>query len=158
MLASDSTMQVTEGPAGVVRMIETDVPTDVLKIRIDHISFDNGQPGGPRPTNSPNIALLYITGTPEIKSFMQSNDAVWPYGGIIGDSIPKVPTTLSPEERSHILGPLDNVTFAEAMDYVLGHFPGIWIYENCPRTKSRQRMIYFRFYQLERTGSSVTVQ
>jgi hypothetical protein len=40
IFAQDSYMQVTQEPNGTIRMVETDVPHDLLDLPIRHISFD----------------------------------------------------------------------------------------------------------------------
>jgi hypothetical protein len=84
---------------------------------------------------------------------MKAQDIEWPFvGEIIG--ILGTPQLSAP----HIAGAMDNLTFSEAMDHILNAFPGTWIYENCPGTDKRNRIVYFRFYRLQETGSGETVQ
>jgi hypothetical protein len=42
MLTDDPAMQVVQIPDGTIRMIESGVPTDLLNVRIGHISFEVG--------------------------------------------------------------------------------------------------------------------
>ena len=69
-----------------------------------------------------------------------------PLSGIFGKTPP-------PPGVPHISGHLNNVTFSEAMDYVLQAFPGIWIYENCPRSHTKKRRVYFHFFYLQKLGT-----
>jgi len=159
MFADDPAMQVTRDPDGTIRMIERGVPTDILNVGISYIPFDNGQAGGPRPIYGGNVALSYILGAPEVELFMKAHHIEWPFPvfGPISDFSDAVPPAVPPDVP-HLWGPLDHVTFSGAMDYVLKAFPGIWIYENCPRSAAKKRVVYFRFYHLEKTGSGPIVQ
>lgn len=150
MFAHDPAMRVTQDPDGTIRMIERGVTTDILNVRISHIPFESGEPPAPRPIYGGNIALSHILGAPEVKLFMDTHHIEWPFpvfapiSGIFDVVPPEVP---------HLSGPLDNVTFSEAMDHVLETFPGIWIYENCPRSATRKRLVYFHFFYLQKLGT-----
>ncbi len=141
MLADDPAMQVTQDPDGTIRMVESGVATDILSVKIARIPFRGGQPPAPRPVYNPNAALMHIFAAPEVELFVKAHDIEYPHG-VIGTAIPGTPRPSAP----HISGPLDNVTFAEAMDHILKTFPGIWVYENCPRTDRKKRFVYFGFY------------
>ncbi len=106
-------------------MIESDVPRDLLDVRISHISFKDydGQDG----VWSPKQARRIIEHSPEVRAFMQSHKIAWALDAeylndISGGRSPKLP---------HVSGDLFDVTVAEALDYVSESFPGLWIYENC---------------------------
>jgi hypothetical protein len=138
LFADNPGIRVTQDPDGTIRMVERSVQIDILHLRIRHISFD-------RDAYDPNVAAEYIVSTPEIKLFMKSHDMQWPFGGggagswIAGEIPPTAP---------HISSSMDNVTLSEAMDRVLKTFPGLWIYQNCPASNTRKRIIYFEFYEL----------
>jgi hypothetical protein len=46
LFSSDPWMQVTQGPNGRIRMVETDVPTDLLDVTISHLSFKPAEMAG----------------------------------------------------------------------------------------------------------------
>ena len=48
-------------------------------------------------------------------------------------------------DTPHISGELNNVIVSQALDQVLKTFSGLWIYENCPRGKTKQ-VVFFRFH------------
>lgn len=151
IFGDDPAMHVTQEPVGTIRMVEIGVPTDFLNIRISHISFDNNG-AGPSSAYNPNIALRAIVGTPEVVAFMHTHDIQWPFSGSgIGAS------SESSSDLPHVSGSLENVTLSQALDHVLKTFPGIWVYENCPKTANRSRLVYLRFYHLRRVGSAVLV-
>lgn len=153
MFQDNPAMQVTQDSDGTIRMVESDVATDILGVKITHISFGEKSDGSDF-AYSAWTALHSILNTPEFKLFMETHDIELPFGG--GGP---VSFNLSPPKNTpHISGPLDNATFSEAMDYILKTFPGLWIYENCPKTSTRKRTVYFRFYHLQNTGSGMIVQ
>jgi hypothetical protein len=148
ILADDAAMRVMQNPEGTIRMIESGVPTDLLNIRISHISFENNENTG---VYAPNAALRFILSAPEVVAFMKAHDIEWPFAIEGGSGI----AGAWPPEFPHISGSLDDVTLSQALDHVLKTFPGIWMYENCPRTDQKNRVVYFRFFFLRRLGSSV---
>ena len=152
MLADDLAMQVTQDPVGIIRMIESGVPTDLLNIRIGHISFEDNVHND---IYTANDAMRFILWAPEVVAFMKARDIEWPN---IPDIFPGVLTPSWPPESPHISGSLDNVTVSEALDYVLRTFPGIWFYENCPQSNKKGRAVYFRFYHLRKIGTSAFVE
>jgi len=46
-----------------------------------------------------------------------------------------------------ISGELNNVTLADALDYVLKTFPGFWLYQDC-ESLDGQRLVYFGLFPL----------
>jgi hypothetical protein len=144
VFADDPEMRVTQEPNGMIRMAETDVPSDLLNVRISHISFevDPKHPGGLGDILwDPRGALLRILSTPEVVAFRRARDIgpfepEWLFGSFANPS-PKLP---------RISGDLNDVTLSQALDYVLRTFPGLWIYENCASQKYK-REVFFAFYQ-----------
>jgi hypothetical protein len=135
MFADDLKMQVTQEPDGTVRMFETDVPTDLLNIKIRHITFD--VPGA----HGPNLAIRVILSTPEVETFRKAHK--------IG---PFSKTSLLPSDADRnnpsVSGSLDDVTVFQALDYIFKTFSGFWIYGNCPNGgKGNERDVYFWFYR-----------
>lgn len=134
MFADDPKMQVTQESDGTIRMVESDVPRDLLEVRITHISFTDGY--------DPLSATQKIVHAPEVQSFMKAHDIWWPSdaGGIRGGNSGPSPGL------PHMSGDLDNVNVSQALDYVLKTFPGFWVYENCPSEKTK-RVVFFWFFQ-----------
>jgi hypothetical protein len=135
MFADDPKMRVTQEPGGTIRMIETDVPSDLLDVKISHISFTVHAPAN--VGNGANSALILILSTPEVKAFRKAHNI-----GPLGDAFP-APGNSGSGRRAY--GELDNVTVSQALDYVLQIFPGILIYENC-LTEEGGRSVFFNFY------------
>ncbi len=173
MFADNPAMQVTQDKDGTIRMIEKGVPTDILNIWINRIPFGDGEAGDrDRPIYSAYIAQMRVLGTPEVESFMKAHkhEIEWPFpaygalSGILCDmTLPDVPYVREHQQAiipcktqtdaPHISEPLYDVTFSEAMDYILKTFPGIWIYENCPRSHTKKRRVYFHFFYLQKLGT-----
>ncbi|MDR3411510.1 MAG: hypothetical protein P4L87_11305 [Formivibrio sp.] len=140
--ASDPLMHVTQDTDGTIRMIERGVPADVLKFKVGHISFVNERGG----IYNANAALNFLLWSPDMKNFMETHNIRLPFeGGPISALFGSKPTAVDPP---HIYGDLDNVSVADSLDRILKVFPGLWIYENCPQTNKRRRIVYFRFYSL----------
>jgi len=139
-------------------MNESGVPTDLLNIRISRILFESYGANGQRGIYTANAALGVILQAPEVIAFMKAHDIGGPFDSSAGSG-GAVPGNASawPPELPHISGSLDNVTLSEALDRVLKTFPGIWIYENCPQSGKKNRVVYFRFLSLQKIGSRVFV-
>jgi len=175
IFADDPAMRVTQHADGTIRMIEKNVPTDILNVRIGHILFGSDGSG----VYSANSALELILSSPEINLYMKAHDINLPHENfrfisfesnaitirdlphIEGTTVtapPEMPAVgTNPDWVTHIEGSLDNVTFSETMDHIVKTFPGIWLYENCPRSDTRKRIVLFRFLHLEDTILGVIV-
>ena len=150
LFADDSAMQIRQDPSGLIRMNEVGVPKDILNIRISHISFESD---GQNALYNPNDALRAILQTSEVATFIRSHAIRSPNAmeAVTGS------TGRWPAQWPHISGSLNNVTMEQALDHVLKTFPGIWLYEDCPKADKRNRVAYFRFFFLRKIGSSTPV-
>jgi hypothetical protein len=118
LFSKDPWMQVTQEPNGLIRMVETDVPTDLLDVTISHVSFKETENLG-----GPNNALLLVLSAPEVKAYRKEHN-IGPFSDLWigpGDS----------SSKQRVSGDLYNVTVRQALDYILQFYPGFWIYENC---------------------------
>ncbi len=138
MFADDPKMHVTQDANGMIRMVESDVPRDLLDVRISHISFKDydGRDG----VWNPRQARRMLEHAPEVQAFLRANvrwasDAEY-INDVSGGRSPNFP---------HVSGDLNDVTLAEAMDYVLKSFPGFWVYENC-RWEDGTRVVFFEIF------------
>ena len=137
MFANDSKMQVAQEPNGIVRMFETDVPRDLLEIKIHHISFDVPD------FNGPNMAIRLILSAPEVKKFRKAHKI-----GSFSDSDLYIGSSDSGPSYPRVSGRLDNVTVSQALDHIFQTYSGFWMYGNCPNGgKSHERTVYFFFYK-----------
>lgn len=136
MFANDEKMQVTQDPDGTIRMREADVPRDLLNVKIAHISFDDEQKKGD-PMYSPRMVLNFITNAPEVQIFMKNHS--------IGQPSLVVNEPVAPG-GPQAKGELNNVTLAEALNYMLKTFRGLLVYENCPGDTKSNRRVVFAFY------------
>jgi hypothetical protein len=66
MFADDMKMRVTQDSDGKIRMVETDVPKDLLEVKIHHLSF-------PSDYHSGAMVLQAILHTPEVIDFVGHN-------------------------------------------------------------------------------------
>ena len=137
MFADDPTMQVTQDASGLIRMVEADVPRDLLNVRINHLSFDPRREGD--PVGNPFWGRGVIFSSPEVIDFMRSQN-------IDPGVVPWAVELSSIPGPKRIHGGLDNVTVSQALDYVLQTFPGLWIYENCGVTNGKLG-VSFTFYE-----------
>lgn len=135
MFADDPNMKVIQEPGGIVRMFETDVPRDILEIKIHHISFDVPDAHGP------NMAIRVILASPEVERFRKAHK-IGPFSEFF-----RVPSDAGDHNPS-VSGTLDNVTVSQALDYIFKTYSGFWMYGNCPNGgKSAERAVYFWFYR-----------
>lgn len=136
MFAHDSKMLVTQEPSGLIRLAENDVPTDMLDVRIHHISFDD-QVIGTDLFNGPIMAMRSILLAPEVQAFATEHKI----GPIFSRRIPG-----NIAYGRHARGELNDVSVSQALDYLLRTFPGYWIYGNCTNDAG-QREVYFWFIE-----------
>lgn len=155
MFAHNTTMQVAQDPNGTIRMVQRGIPKDILNVKIAQVSFETGRPPARRPIYAAIVALASVFETPEIKRFMKEQHIKGPLFGLVGALPPSEPPPNVPYMSA---APLDNVTFAQALDYILKFFPGIWVYKNCPKTAKSDRTVVVGFYRLQKSGAGWIVQ
>jgi len=136
MFADDPRMRVTQERDGKIRMIETNAPQDLLNVKIRHLTFQAGV-----MSHGPRMALRAILMTPEVIAFRREH-SIGPLAEFTGGGF-SVPGDCC-SGRS-VMGELDDVTVAQALDYVLQTFPGFWLYETC-QDPTGERMAIFKFY------------
>jgi hypothetical protein len=121
MFSVDPEMRVSQNADGRVRVIETDVPSDLLDVKIHRLRF-------PPDYHGPNMAIIAILKTPEVIAFRREHnigpEADWRSGG-------SYPSDAFAPDKPSVHGVLYEVTVREALDYVLRTFQGFWFYENC---------------------------
>jgi len=138
MFADDPKMRVIQERDGKIRMAETDVPQDLLKIKIHHLSFSMPYTTGAK-ADSGAMAVYILLNAPEVIAFMEQNigrEVAWQGWGMPGQIVLDRPSV--PE--------LKDVTVEQALDHVLQTFPGFWLYQNCHDPHGR-RMISVGFMQ-----------
>ncbi len=148
MFADDSKMQVKQESDGMVRMIERDLPRDLLDVRISHISFKG--PEGRDGVWIPRQARRMLVHAPEVQAFMRAHNIGWATDAEYINDVYGGPRPYLP----HVSGDLYDVTLAEAMDYVLKSFPGFWVYENCLRDDGTRVVFFEIFGSMLRTDKS----
>jgi hypothetical protein len=136
MFSVDPEMRVSQDADGKIRMIEKDVPSDLLDVKIHHLQF-------PIEFRGPNMAIIAILKTPEVIAFRREHnirpEADW------GPGI-SFPSEAFAAGEPSVHGDLVDVTVREALDYVLLRFHGLWFYENCENHGGGRR-VYFGFIE-----------
>ncbi|HWY59397.1 MAG TPA: hypothetical protein VNZ03_33340 [Terriglobales bacterium] len=134
MFADDHKMQVTQETGGTIRMVESDVPKELLDVTIRGLSFNN--------IYDPITAEAMIMSAPEVQGFLKAHGIErgsdrFRLGvrGLRQGSEPGLP---------HTSGDLDNVSVEQALDRLLKTFPGLWVYQNC-RTETGGRVVAFDY-------------
>jgi hypothetical protein len=121
MFSVDPEMRVSQDTHGRIRMIEEDVPRNLLDVKIHQLRF-------PIEYHGPNMAIIAILKTPEVIAFRKEHnigpEADW------GPGI-SFPNDAFAVERPGVHAELDDVTVREALDHVLLTFHGFWFVENC---------------------------
>jgi len=140
MFADDPKMHVRQDANGNIRMVETDVPRDLLEFKIVQVPFssDSG-------IHAAGWALSQIMATPDVKNYMTVSK--------IGPVVPDFRLFIGPlsPNAPKISGDLYFVTVAEALDYILKTYPGFWAYEECPG-ENGGRTVFFNFFPLSPSG------
>jgi hypothetical protein len=132
MFADDPKMQVTQERDGKIRMVEADVPQDLLQVKIHHISFSMPYTNGKIAHSGP-MAVYSLLNAPEVIAFMNQTigrDVPWEGWGMPGQLTLEGPNV--PE--------LNDVTVEQALNEVLQTFRGFWIYQNCRDPQGRRKI------------------
>jgi hypothetical protein len=126
LFSADPLMKVTR-EGSMIRMMETRVATDLLNVKIHHVSFFPSDASDSDAVHGPRMALLAILEAPEVVAFGKAH-AIRSLPS--PDKFMSMPGDCCGGGRI-VHGELNDVTVSEALDYVLQTFPGYWIYENC---------------------------
>lgn len=132
MFADDPKMRVIQERDGKIRMAETDVPQDLLEVKIHHLSFSMPYTSGAK-AHSGAMAVHILLNSPEVIAFMEQNigrEVSWDGWGMPGQIVLDGPSV--PE--------LNDVTVEQALDHVLQTFPGFWLYQNCHDPHGRRKI------------------
>jgi hypothetical protein len=134
MFADEPKMHVTQDANGNIRMVETDVPRDLLDLRIVQVPFSSE-----RGIHAPSWAISQIMVTPDVKNYMTVNN--------IGPVVPDFRLFIGPlsPNAPKIPSDLYYVTVSEALDYLLKTYPGFWAYESC-ENGGKGRTVHLDFF------------
>jgi hypothetical protein len=134
----DRGMTVSQERNGIIRIVEAGVQTDILQVAISHLSFNR--------TTNPDEAFSIVLSAPEVQSFIQTHGIGRLFNSYHPASLTSQGLSASPRTGlPSISGELNNVTLADALDYVLKTFPGFWLYQNCESFEG-QRIVYFGLF------------
>lgn len=137
MFAGDPFMSISQDVDGKIRMAESDVPKDILEVKIGHLSFPAGE-----MAHGPQVALLAILRTPEVIAFGRTHK-IESISSLAGGGY-SIPGNAGGGKAAS--GTLSDITVAQALDHVLVTFPGFWLYETCQDQKGA-RTIFVNFYE-----------
>lgn len=142
LFKGDPQMRVSRDESGFVRMIEADIPTDLLKSRIRRIAFKNDHAFPPVDVRfDARDALAVILSTPDVTQYMEAHQIEKRFPVEFVNERRSMPSP----EVPHLPDNVNDVTLSEALDSVVKTFPGLWIYENCP-SKDGKRVVDFAIY------------
>ncbi len=142
MFSIDGRMLVSQNANGTIRVVESGIQTDILQVRIKHLSFNL--------ISDPEEALDIALAAPEVQSFINTHGIGQPVNPLIAPlwALPGAErnTTPGPVVRS-VHGELNDVTLAEVLDFILKTFPGFWLYQDC-KSPAGERVIHFEFFPI----------
>lgn len=146
--SDDPAMHVSQDPGGTIRINERGTSTELLDIKISHVSFEKNGVLLPYAVYSPDHALYYvILQAPEVVSFAKAHNIRIPFVGFIGSQPGQIQV-----DGPHLSGSMDNLTLSQALDHLVKTFPGIWVYETCPAGDGKGRVVRFWFFSLGNPG------
>jgi hypothetical protein len=147
--SDDPAMHITQEPDGTIRITENGTSTELLDVKISHISFEkNGVPLQYAAYAADHALYYVILKAPEVLDFAKAHDIHIPFVGTIGSQ----PGSQIPADWPQVSGSMDNLTLFQALDRLVKTFPGIWVYENCPAGDGKGRVVAFWFFSLRNPG------
>jgi hypothetical protein len=150
MFAINAAMNVSQDADGTVRMVEADVPSDILNVRIREVRFESPY------SYYPNAALeRVVLQAPGFKEFLRDHGINWPFNRDWGFSALGNPYPAP--EWPHVSGSLYDMKLSQLLDYIVRGFPGIWMYENCPQDRTRGRTVWIQTVHYKHHGSNMLV-
>jgi len=142
-------MHISQDPDGTIRINESGTSTELLDVKISHVSFEkNGVPLRYAAYEAGHALYYAILKAPEVLDFAKAHDIRIPFLGMPGvQSGSEIPVGLP-----HVSGSMDNFALSQALDHLVKTFPGIWVYENCPADDGKGRVVAFWFFSLQNPG------
>jgi hypothetical protein len=133
MFSIDGRILVSQESKGIIRVVKTGVQTDILDIKINHLSFDG--------ISDPDNVLDVVLGAPEVQTFIRAHGIGQPFYrySVPLYKLPGLKRAQPTSGVSSISGELNDVTLADALDYVF------WLYQDC-ETLDQQRVVYFGLF------------
>jgi len=148
VFARDPKMQIRQDPSGVIRMSETDVPTDLLDFIISHLSFGASHTQADM-FGGPNSAMILILSNPDVLAYRRTHNLRPDKDAFVGPG--------NSYCKQRVTGDLDNVSVRDALDFILKSYPGLWFYENCNSDQDKSgRDVFIGFFQTYPKRTTVT--
>jgi hypothetical protein len=147
--SDDPDMHISQDPDGTIRIIETGTSTELLDVKISHVSFEkNGVPLRYAAYEASHALYYVILKAPEVLGFAKAHNIQIPFVGMVGaQSRSQIPV-----DWPRVSGSMDDLTLSQALDHLVKTFPGIWVYENCPAGDGKGRVVAFWFFSLQNPG------
>lgn len=132
VFADYKNIQITQDHNGMIRIVQENVPSEILEVKISHLTF--------KREADPVMAMWKAVGAKEVAAFKEANH-LGPEFYNVSHPFP-IPGPKSPR----LSADLQNVTLAQVLDKILETFPGLWIYKTCPSWDKNQD-VNFAIYQ-----------
>jgi hypothetical protein len=137
--ADDPSIHVTQDADGTIRMVQTGVPTDLLNVKITHLSRSYAY--------DPTGLVEAILWAPEVSEFRSTHHIHTPVGGrgVTGGTPPD----------PHAIDSMDDLTVSQSLDRVLKTFPGVWVYQDCLEDEGKTRSVRIQFFSSSSKGFAI---
>jgi len=112
--------------SGLLRVRDDRASNDVLRIHLQKIHFKNDV--------NANDAIREVLSAPEVRAYFEANH-------IENGSMPIGMMPASMKGFPRLSGELRDLTVAEALDYIMHFFHGLWIYSECEHDSHRRAMV-----------------
>jgi len=139
MFSVEGRIAVTQERNGTIRIFEPGIQTDILHVRISHLSFNK--------ISDPEQALDLVLGAQEVQSFIQTHGIGQPFNIYTAHlyALPGLGNASPRPGAPSISGELSDISLAHALDYILKTFPGFWLYQDCESFEG-QRVLHFGLF------------
>jgi hypothetical protein len=127
---ADSVIRVSQGEDGMIRMVDGNVPQELLNVKISEVSFKNAY--------DPLSAQALILASVEVRTFLKDHHVT---SGLDSGRFQGELRRLYIEPQPgypQISEDLKNVTVRQAMNRLLSTFPGFWVYQTCSSENGRR--------------------
>jgi hypothetical protein len=147
--SDDPAIHISQDPDGTIRINENGTSTELLDVKISHVSFEkDGVPLRYAAYDASHALYYVILKTPEVLGFAKAHNIQIPFVGMAGGQ----PGSQIPVDWPHLSGAMDNLTLSQVLDHLVKTFPGIWVYESCPAGDGKGRVVAFWFFSLRNPG------
>jgi hypothetical protein len=119
--SDDPAMHISQGPDGTIRINESGTSTELLDVKISHVSFEkDGVPLRYAAYEASHALYYVILKASEVLDFAKAHDIQIPFVGTIGSQS----GSQIPVDWPHVSGSMDNLTLSQALDHLVKTFLG----------------------------------